>query len=137
VAAALDGLAERTRAVAGLDVRLSVDLDEDRLDDDVASTVYRLVQESLTNVAKHAAATTVDVTVTTAADAVTVEVRDDGVGFNTGAAGGGFGLVGMRERVELASGSLRVVSAPERGTVVRAHIPLEPGALARADDPAA
>ena len=137
VAAALDGLAERTRSTAGLDVRLAVDLDEDRLDDDVASTVYRLVQESLTNVAKHADATTVDVSVTTAADAVAVEVRDDGAGFDTGAAGGGFGLVGMRERVELASGSLRVVSAPGHGTVVRAHIPLEPGPLHRADDPAA
>ena len=116
---------------------LAVDLDEDRLDDDVASTVYRLVQESLTNVAKHAEATTVDVRVTTAADAVAVEIRDDGAGFNTGEAGGGFGLVGMRERVELASGSLRVVSAPGRGTVVRAHIPLEPGPARRADDPAA
>ncbi len=137
VAAALDGLAERTRSTAGLDVRLAVDLDEDRLDDDVASTVYRLVQESLTNVAKHARATAVDVSVTTAADAVAVEVRDDGAGFNPGASGGGFGLVGMRERVELASGSLRVVSAPGRGTVVRAHIPLEPGPLHRADDPAA
>ncbi len=137
VAAALDGLAERTRSTAGLEVRLAVDLDEDRLDEDVASTVYRLVQESLTNVAKHAEATAVDVSVTTAADAVAVEVRDDGAGFNTGAAGGGFGLVGMRERVELASGTLRVVSEPGRGTVVRAHIPLEPGPLRRADDPTA
>ena len=137
VAAALDGLAERTRAAAGLDVRLSIDLDEDRLDDDVASTVYRLVQESLTNVAKHAAATRVDITVTTVADTVAIEVRDDGAGFRTNVAGGGFGLVGMRERVELASGTLRVASTPGTGTVVRAEIPLDAKPQGRAGGSAA
>ncbi len=137
VAAALDGLVERTRATAGLDVRLQVDLQEDRLGAEVASTVYRLVQESLTNVAKHAGATTVDVTVSSDDDAVDIEVRDDGAGFNTGAAGGGFGLVGMRERAEIANGRLRVASAPGRGTIVRAHIPLEPDAIDQAADSAA
>ena len=58
-------------------------------------------------------------------EAVDVEVRDDGAGFDPGAPGGGFGLVGMRERVELASGVLRVASAPGRGTVVIASIPLD------------
>lgn len=125
VSAALDGLAERTRSTADLEVTLDVVLDEERLSDDVASTVYRLVQESLTNVAKHAGAQRVDVSVRMGPQAVDVEVRDDGAGFDPGVPGSGFGLVGMRERVELASGVLRVASAPGRGTVVTAGIPLD------------
>lgn len=125
VSAALDGLAERTRSATGLDVTLGVTLDEARLSPDVASTVYRLVQESLTNVGKHAGASNVAVTLTMDPDAVVVEVRDDGTGFDPGAPAGGFGLVGMRERVELASGTLHVVSAPGRGTSVTATIPLD------------
>jgi signal transduction histidine kinase len=137
VTAALDGLAERTRSTAGLDVRLAVALDEERLDDEVASTVYRLVQESLTNVAKHAAASRVDVTIATVADTVEIEVRDDGGGFRTGTTGGGFGLVGMRERVELANGTLRVASTPGSGTLIRADIPLAARSAGRAGGSAA
>jgi len=71
-----------------------------------------------------------------------IEIQDDGVGFESDKAReflkmGRVGLASMRERVELASGSLRVVSAPGRGTVVRAHIPLDPGPLHRVDHPAA
>ena len=78
-----------------------------------------------------------DVTITTVADTVDIEVRDDGSGFKPGAAGGGFGLLGMRERVELANGSLRVASTPGSGTIVRAHIPLEARSVDRADGSAA
>ena len=124
VAAALDGLAERTRSTSGLDVQLQVALDEDRLCEDGASTVYRLVQESLTNVAKHARASRVDVAVTMDSEAVDIEVRDDGDGFDPAVPASGFGLVGMRERVELANGTLVVRTAPGSGTIVRAHVPL-------------
>ncbi|HMS62206.1 MAG TPA: GAF domain-containing protein [Solirubrobacteraceae bacterium] len=131
VTAALEGLAERTRSATDLQVELQVTLDETRLCPDVASTVYRLVQEGLTNVAKHAGASRADVLVTMSPEAVDVEVRDDGRGFDPGAPAAGFGLLGMRERVELANGVLRVGSAPESGTIVRASIPLDPDAPER------
>ena len=125
VGAALDGLAERTRSSAGLDVDLHVDIDESRLPPDTASTVYRLVQESLTNVAKHAGAAHVAIAVQMGSDSVEIEVRDDGVGFDPASPAAGFGLVGMRERAELAQGSLDVETEVGAGTTVHVHIPLD------------
>jgi len=125
VGAALEGLAERTQSSAGLDVELQVDIDESRLSPDAASTIYRLVQESLTNVAKHAGAGRVAVTVQMGPGGVDIEVRDDGVGFDPASPASGFGLVGMRERAELAHGSLDVEAGEGVGTVVRAHIPVD------------
>ncbi len=133
VTAALEGLAERTRAGTQLEVALHVAVDEPRLaashpDIDVASTIYRLVQEGLTNVVKHAQARRVSVSVVGNAQAVDVRIGDDGRGFDPRGRGHGFGIAGMRERVELAQGRLEVTSTPGSGTVVRAHIPLvEPG----------
>ncbi len=124
--AALEGLADRTRGSAGFDVALHVDVDESRLPPDAASTIYRLVQESLTNIAKHAGASSTEVTVTMDAGGVDIDVRDDGKGFDPAVPVSGFGIVGMRERIELASGSLEVLSAPGTGTLMRARIPLEP-----------
>ena len=139
VGAALEGLAERTRSGAGLEVGLLVDIDESRLSPDTASTVYRLVQESLTNVAKHAGAGKVAIAVEMGPASVDIEVRDDGVGFDPASPAAGFGLVGMRERAELAHGTLDVEAGPGAGTIVRAHIPLEAedGTLSAASGPAA
>ncbi|HSS59144.1 MAG TPA: ATP-binding protein, partial [Solirubrobacteraceae bacterium] len=86
---------------------------------------YRVVQESLTNVVKHAHASSVDIDVRCAGDAVEVSVADDGVGFDTEAtAEDGFGLAGMRERVELAGGELSVLRGAGAGTVIRVRLPL-------------
>jgi signal transduction histidine kinase len=108
---------------------------EERLDLEIESTVYRLVQEALTNIDKHANARNVRVAVTASGDAVTVEVQDDGVGFVPDAAGAGFGLTGMRERVFLAGGTLRIDS-DQGGTQLRAELPVHrtitPGPSARA-----
>jgi signal transduction histidine kinase len=95
---------------------------EPRLEPAIESTVYRVVQEALTNIVKHADARSVHVAVTTSAGAVSIEVRDDGVGFAPGAGGSGFGLAGMRERVQLAGGTVRIESGPG-GTRVRAALP--------------
>jgi signal transduction histidine kinase len=122
---ALTSLAQRTAASNDLEVRADVQLlDGQRLAPEVETTVYRVVQESLTNVVKHAGAASVDLTVRCEDDAVEVIVADDGVGFEAeGTAGGGFGLAGMRERVELAGGELSVASAATSGTVIRARLP--------------
>lgn len=94
----------------------------DRLDPTIESTVYRVVQEALTNVVRHANAQAVDVAVTATAGAVSVEIRDDGHGFAADSRGAGFGLEGMRERVHLAGGNVRIESGDE-GTRVRAELP--------------
>jgi signal transduction histidine kinase len=89
---------------------------------ELETAIYRLVQETLTNVVKHARARTVRVLVGSGEDGVVVEVQDDGVGFDTIAPTGGFGLAGVRERVYLAGGKLRLESGAG-GTVVRAELP--------------
>jgi signal transduction histidine kinase len=85
-------------------------------------TVYRLVQEALTNVAKHAHAGHVRVAVTATEGEVTVEVQDDGVGFAVEGSTAGFGLAGMRERVYLAGGTLQIES-DQQGTLLDARVP--------------
>jgi signal transduction histidine kinase len=95
---------------------------EDRLEPEIESTVYRLVQEALTNIAKHANARNARVAVTASGGAVLVEVQDDGTGFAPDAGGSGFGLVGIRERVFLAGGTVTIDSG-RGGTLVRAELP--------------
>jgi two-component system, NarL family, sensor histidine kinase DevS len=121
LAPAIESLGERLAAVEGLDVDLSIDL-AGRLDPELETVVYRLVQEALTNVAKHAGAERASVRVVLDADVVRVEVTDDGKGFDPDAAFEGFGVLGMRERVALAGGQLAIDSQPGR-TVVRATLP--------------
>jgi signal transduction histidine kinase len=93
-----------------------------RLPEPIEMAAYYLVSEALTNVAKYAQASTVDVEVGTADGWLSVEVRDDGRGGAD--LGGGSGLVGLKDRVEALGGRLRVQSAPFEGTTVQADLPL-------------
>lgn len=126
LAPALTSLAQRTGAGGELEVRTDVELPKDRrLTPEVETTVYRVVQESLTNVVKHARATSVDLEVRCDGAAIEISVADDGIGFDPdGPVATGFGVIGMRERVELAGGELSVLRGPDAGTVVRARVPL-------------
>ena len=129
LAPAIDSLAKRLAAVEGLEVDLDVEIGG-RLDPEIETTVYRIVQEALTNIAKHAQAECVSIRVALDFDTVRVEVTDDGRGFDPDARVAGFGLVGMRERVALANGQLDVESAAGR-SVVRATLPVGSAAAAR------
>jgi signal transduction histidine kinase len=104
---------------------------EARLSPELETTVYRLVQEALTNVVKHAQASQVKLSVTAVDDHVLIEVADDGIGFSADAKTTGFGLAGMHERVFLAGGMLNLESTGEAGTVLSARLPIreraEPG----------
>jgi signal transduction histidine kinase len=122
LAPAIESLGQRLAAVEGLEVGVEVAVGG-RLDAELETTVYRLVQEALTNIAKHAGAESVRVSVTLDYDVVRIEVTDDGHGFDPEARVEGFGLVGMCERVALAHGRLDIESAPGH-TVVRADLPL-------------
>jgi signal transduction histidine kinase len=98
------------------------------LDPDVETVLYRVVQEALTNVAKHAGASRVIVYLRADEGQVETRISDDGIGFDAASTGeltsrGHYGLAGMRERVELAGGSYRLISAPGYGTVVLARVP--------------
>jgi signal transduction histidine kinase len=120
---AIATLAERSGAASGLSVSTRVSLgDRGRLAPDTESTIYRLVQEALTNAAKHAGAERVRVEVARVNGTVEVLVEDDGCGFDPGAPTGGLGLVGMRERVELTGGRLEI-SRSQPGTRVSARLP--------------
>lgn len=120
--AALEGLARRSREVDGLDVTLDLVVDEEALDPELKTAAYRLVQEALTNVAKHARANLVRVSVEYDGDEVRLRVEDDGRGFDAAEPAAGFGLLGMRERVELLGGELDVATSGQ-GTLVSARFP--------------
>jgi signal transduction histidine kinase len=126
LAAALESLAARTTTLQGIEVELQIGLESDRLPRELESTAYRLVQEGLTNVVKHAAAERALVRVELAADRLEIEVKDDGRGFDLSGTSRGFGLVGMRERATLLGGSLEISSASGAGTTVRAVLPAVP-----------
>jgi signal transduction histidine kinase len=120
---AIETLASRSGTAAGLEVSTSVSLgDRARLAPETESTIYRLVQEALTNAAKHAGAERVRVEVSRVNGTVEVLVEDDGRGFDPALPTNGLGLVGMRERVELTGGRLEISSRP--GTRVSARLPV-------------
>lgn len=118
---AIIALCDRSQTVEGLVVGHRVDLNG-RPSPELESTIYRLVQEALTNVAKHASAEQAWITVLEDDGAVEVEVRDDGVGIDLSEPPAGFGVQGMRERVALAGGTL-YFEACRPGTLVRATMP--------------
>jgi signal transduction histidine kinase len=89
----------------------------------VETAIYRIVQESLTNVVKHAHAKRVSILVTRKDGALTAVVEDDGRGFDAAGSPDGFGLEGMRERVALLDGRL-VVESGDAGTTLVAEVPL-------------
>ena len=97
-----------------------------RLAPEVESIAYQLVQESLTNIVQHAEARQVRVTARESNADVTIEISDDGRGFEPDEIGPGFGLIRIRERVTLAAGDLAITSGPH-GTLLRACLPLTPG----------
>lgn len=105
-------------------------------DPELEITAYRVVQEALTNIAKHARADSAHVWLTRSGGQLLIEVADDGIGFDPAAPTGGFGLAGMRERVYLAGGTLAILRS-EPGTLVRVLLPARPSlelpALSAAD----
>jgi signal transduction histidine kinase len=123
---ALTTLVQRTATTTGLEIGAEIDIDTgERLAPELETTVYRIVQEALTNVGKHARATAVSLSVRCVDHELRISVSDDGTGFDPDAtSGAGFGLMGMRERVELAGGELIVQRGERDGTVVSARLPM-------------
>jgi signal transduction histidine kinase len=125
--AALEALLERQRESSGLEIEIRLELPDANAGEpayvpELEVTVYRLVQEALTNVVKHAEARNVHVMVAAADGQIVVEVRDDGAGFDPDEQHAGYGLRGMHERVGVVGGRL-TISSDIQGTLIRAAIP--------------
>jgi signal transduction histidine kinase len=128
VKAAIDGLVDRIDPDrATLEVNVDLDYEEGRHptrpEPELEATIYRLVQEALNNAVAHAGAQTVRIEVVEHEGTVTVVVADDGSGFDPAERSEGFGLLGMRERVELAAGTFELTSEPGEGSTVLATLP--------------
>ena len=127
--AAIDWQLKKLRETTGVDIEFRAELDDNNLDNAIAFTAYRVVQESLTNIARHANARRVFVSVTRAGEMLKLEISDDGVGMKaTGSAEATpvttkLGIVGLRERVEATGGQFSMISAGGSGTTVQALIP--------------
>lgn len=122
LAASLETMAREFVETSG--IRLNTCLDNFAADEATQLTIYRLVQESLTNIAKYAAADAAEILLRDHGDTITVAVHDNGRGFDAAQTRAhGHGLDGMRHRVESAGGQLTVQSAPGRGTRICAIMP--------------
>ena len=122
---ALERLGDTFAQKSGIAVHFEAQLGEQRLAPETETALYRIVQEALTNVAKHAGASNVSVLLTRKDGAVVAVVEDDGRGLAAGAeSGDGLGLVGMRERVSLLGGRLALESSGSAGTTVVAEVPV-------------
>jgi signal transduction histidine kinase len=122
--AALEWQARQHSRLCGVPVSLELDGAEN-LSDSQRTCVYRVVQEALTNIAKHARALNIAVSVKTVEDGISILVRDDGAGFDVAEAGKGLGLLGIKERVRQLGGDASIESQRGSGTSLRAWLPLE------------
>ena len=121
---AVERLTDTFREQSGLTVDLETQLGEERLPSEAETTLYRVIQEALTNIVKHSAASRVSILLRRKNGAVVAVVEDDGNGFDpTGTRPDALGLAGMSERLSLAGGRLQVESSPGAGTTVVAEVP--------------
>jgi signal transduction histidine kinase len=122
---AVERLTESFAEQTGIDVEFVHNVPDGRLPPEVETALYRIVQESLTNVVKHARAGHVSIVLTSKAGSISILVEDDGVGFEPSRVGSdGLGLVGMRERIGLLGGRVTVESRPGAGTTFVAEVPV-------------
>lgn len=127
LAAAIEWHAEQFEARTGITCVLNMNREEFELREQIATSVFRIIQEALTNVARHAGASRVTIVVNEETEGIRLEVLDDGKGFDATRKPGkkSYGLLGIRERVNMLCGEAGIVSAIGHGTAVRAWIPFE------------
>ena len=123
---AITGMSRRWSETSGIAVGFETTGEPKPMLADVEVALFRVAQEALTNVAKHAKASRVGLTLSYMDDVVLLDVRDDGVGFEPGTSNGGFGLSSMRQRLLRVAGSLAIESSPGEGTAVNASVPALP-----------
>jgi signal transduction histidine kinase len=107
-------------------VDVNIQGEVDAVPDEVRTCVYRVVQEALTNVSRHAEAQRIKLLVKREGEQIAVSIEDDGKGFDASCSpkASGIGLVGLKERVSELSGTTKITSEPGKGTQINVHIPL-------------
>jgi signal transduction histidine kinase len=131
LAAALEWQGQEFGARTGIEVDMELSSCCDAISDDLGSSAFRILQESLTNVLRHAQATRVTIRLTQTPELLTLEVSDNGVGLPPEQLAGtaSLGLVGMRERALACGGEFNIFSRPDRGTTVLLRVPLGYGGV--------
>ncbi|PWT76962.1 MAG: hypothetical protein C5B46_00490 [Proteobacteria bacterium] len=126
--ATIEWLASDFSARTGIKLNLDLPETEMALDPEVSTALFRVLQESLTNVARHSGADRVEVKLMLSASEARLRVRDNGSGFDAGAPAKGatFGLLGMRERAKMHGGELVIESSPRAGTSILMIVPRSP-----------
>jgi len=126
LSAALERLVSEWQARYKIPVDVAIQLSE-RIPGDLETAIYRIIQETLTNIARHAQAKSASILVERHGDMVRAIVEDDGIGFDTNANQGErhLGLLGMRERAELLNGTVAIESSSEHGTSIFIEIPVQ------------
>ncbi len=126
LAAAVEHHVTQFEQRSGIACRLHMNREEFSLDGELATAIFRLIQEALTNVMRHAGASRLSVEITDAASSIRVCIEDDGQGFQPAQGKKTFGLLGMQERVKMLGGSIDINSQPGQGCRIEATFP-KPG----------
>ncbi|NMB41745.1 MAG: HAMP domain-containing protein [Firmicutes bacterium] len=133
--AALETFVSKYRESAGWEIDLQIEgLEKRRLSPEIEICIYRVTQEALTNIARHADAENVNILLDCRKEILLLTIEDDGVGFepeefkeeNVQGTGASFGLISMRERISLVGGEFKIISSPGYGTTLDINIPLLP-----------
>lgn len=133
LAAAIEWQASEFATRNGIGCKVSLPPVQLQLDGDRATAIFRIFQECLTNVARHAEATSVSASLSTQDGNLMLVVEDDGKGFSESEKTGSLGVLGMKERAKACGGSLQVASAPGKGTTVTVSVPLNAAGTERED----
>jgi signal transduction histidine kinase len=131
LAAAIEWQAEEFQRRTGIPCEVSVDPEDYVTDQEISTAIFRIFQETLTNIVRHADASHVSVTLHDKDDKITLTVRDDGRGITEGqiSHAQSFGIIGIRERVTLLSGTVEISGKPDQGTTVTVCIPYDKGGV--------
>ncbi len=122
---ALERLVETFQEQTGIEVIMEPQLGQERLPSEIETALYRIIQEALTNVVKHAQASRVSIVLSRRANTVSAVFEDDGRGFAVDETReDGLGLLGMKERLSLLDGRLQIESSPAGGTTLVAEVPV-------------
>lgn len=122
---------EKQKSKAGIDIEYELDFDQEKLDPDYAITIFRIIQESITNIVRHAKAKKVFLSIKEEENSILINIEDDGVGFdveniwNEVKEGRALGILGIKERVELLKGNLEIKSGKGEGTRIKITFPLQ------------
>lgn len=117
-------LLQSIRHTEDININFTCSIQDEQVPDDIKLNIYRIIQEQLNNVIKHASAKAVDIDIIGSNDHISLTITDDGKGFDTGKERKGIGLTNIINRIKSYDGSIQIISQPGEGCTLRARIPL-------------